>query len=203
MVRLASFWRSTGSSAAVWPFRFVRLAQRDQPLQRGAQADVADHREHVALVGERRERHAPALVDLADHVGRGHAHVLEEDLVELGLAGDLAERPDGDARRLHVDQDERDALVLGRARIGAHEEEAPFRHVRHAGPDLLAVDDVVVAVEHGARLEIGEVAARVGLGEALAPDLLGGEDLGEVPLALGRRAMPHDRRAEHATARCG
>ena len=74
------------------------------------------------------------------------------------------------------------------------EEEAPFRHVRHAGPDLLAVDDVVVAVEHGARLEIGEVAARVGLGEALAPDLLGGEDLGQVPLALGRRAMAHDGR---------
>jgi hypothetical protein len=42
----------------------------------------------------------------------------------------------------------------------------------------------VVSVEHGARLEIGEVAARIGLGEALAPDLLGGEDLGQVPLAL-------------------
>ena len=67
-------------------------------------------------------------------------------------------------------------LCLGRGGIGAHEQEAPVGHVAHAGPHLLAVDHEVIAVEHRARLEIGQVGARVRLGEALAPELLGGED---------------------------
>ena len=44
-----------------------------------------------------------------------------------------------------------------------------------------------VAVEHRARLEIGEIAARVRLGEALAPDLLGGEDPVQVARPSARR----------------
>jgi hypothetical protein len=49
----------------------------------------------------------------------GHAHVLEEDLVEVGLARHLAERADVDAGRLHVDQHVGDAVVLRRVGLGA------------------------------------------------------------------------------------
>src|SRR3990172_578085 len=153
------------------------LRQRDQALESDAKADVADHGQDIPLVGERRDGHAPPLVDLADDVGCWHADALEEDLVELGLARDLLERPDADARRLHIDEDEGDALVLGRAGVRADEVEAPVGDMGHAGPDLLTVDDVPVAIEDGARLEVGQVAAGVGLGEALAPELLGVEDL--------------------------
>src|SRR3989454_4951255 len=39
--------------------------------------------------------------------------------------------------------------------------------------------------------------ARVGLGEALTPELVGGQDLLQMPGLLGRRAVFHQRRAEH------
>jgi hypothetical protein len=105
-----------------------------------------------------------------------------------------------DARRLHVHEQEADALVLGRARIGPHEQEAPVRDVAHARPDLLAVHDVVIAVSHRAGLEVREVGARVGLGEALAPHLVGGEDVPQMALLLLRRAVLHQGGAEHRDA---
>jgi hypothetical protein len=50
------------------------------------------------LVGERRERDAPATADVADAVGVGHPGTVEEHLAEVRLAVHLAERPDLDTR---------------------------------------------------------------------------------------------------------
>ena len=47
-----------------------------------------------------------------------HADVGEEHLVEHRAAGDLLQRPDLDARLVHVDREVRDALVLGHVGIG-------------------------------------------------------------------------------------
>src|SRR5262249_51769006 len=63
-----------------------------------------------------------------------------------------------------------------------------------AGPDLLAVHDVVVAGADRARAQRGEVGARAGLREALAPDLVAAEDLGHVPRLLLRGALRDQRR---------
>ena len=114
----------------------------------------------------------PPLI-VADDVGARHAHVLEEHLVEVLVAADLLERPHGDAGAVHVDEQEGDALVLRRVGIGAHQQHAPVGVAREAGPHLLAVDDEVVAVEHGARLQRRQIGAGVGLGESLTPDLVG------------------------------
>ena len=92
----------------------------------------------------------PAGVDLADHVGDGDAHLLEEHLVEVGDAGGLHERADVDARARHVDEDERDAAVLGHVGVGAHEQEAPVAALGGGVPHLLTVDDELLAVAHGA-----------------------------------------------------
>ena len=54
--------------------------------------------------------------------------------------------------------------------VGAGEQDHPVGVLGAGGPDLLAVDDVVVAVADGAGLEGGEVGAGAGLAEALAPD---------------------------------
>jgi hypothetical protein len=167
-------------------------------VERVAQRDVADVRQHVALVRERGDGHAPALVLLAHEVLDRHADVVEERLVELRFARDLPQRAHGDARRLHVDEQEADALVLGGRGIGPHEEEAPVGDVPHARPHLLPVDDVMVAVAHGARLEIREVGARVRLGKPLAPHVISREDALEKPRLLGRRPVLHERGPEHA-----
>ena len=65
----------------------------------------------AALVGERRVRDPPALVLGADEVLDRHLDVVEEHLVELVLAGHLAQRAHVDARRVHRDREHRDALV--------------------------------------------------------------------------------------------
>ena len=74
--------------------------------------------------------------------------------------------------RLHVDEEVGDAAVLRRIRVGAGEHEHPVGGMRAGGPDLLAVDDEVVAIADGASLEAGEVGAGAGLAVALAPAAL-------------------------------
>src|SRR5690606_10965543 len=51
-----------------------------------------------ALVVQRRRGDPPSLTDVADAIGVGDAHAGEEHLVELGLAGDLAQGAHLDAR---------------------------------------------------------------------------------------------------------
>ena len=154
---------------------------------RTATSSVADEREaeRAALVQQRRHRDLPAVADLAEQVLLRHLHVGEEDLVELRLAGDLHERPHLDARRVHVD-DHVGEVLRSAARPGSPsaDEDAVVGDVRERRPDLLAVDEEVVALVLDARPHGGEVGAGARLGEALAPDLLGREDLREVALLL-------------------
>ena len=91
----------------------------------------------AALVRERRVRDRPSVVQPADEMVVGHEHLVEEHLVELGVAGDLHERPHLDAGRLHVDDEVRDALVLRRVGIGAREADPPPRELRVRRPHLL------------------------------------------------------------------
>ena len=118
---------------------------------------------HAVREARRREPHlrvAEALADLAEHVGGGNAHVLELD--HPVAAGEAAvERVhgthDADALAVHVGEEHRRRAVL---------------HARHddrvggalgAGDEpLRAVDDVVVAVAHGARLQHRRVGAGAG-----------------------------------------
>ncbi len=100
----------------------------------------------------------------------GVLHVVQEDLVELRGAGHLLERPHVDAGLLHVDQQVGDAGVLLGLGLGAHEAEHVVRLLRRAGPDLLTVDDPLVADQLASRLEAREIAARAGLAVPLTPD---------------------------------
>ena len=65
-----------------------------------------------------------------------------------------------------------------------------------AVPDLLPVHHVVVAVAHRAGLERREVGARLGLGEALAPQHVARGHAREVAGLLLGRAEAHDQRAD-------
>jgi hypothetical protein len=111
------------------------------PLRRPATGAEAG-----ALVHERGVGHGPAVVAAADGGGVGHPGVGEEDLVEHGVAGHLAQRADLDARLVHVDGEPGDALVLGHLGVGAGDEHAQIGHVAERRPHLLAVDDPLVAV---------------------------------------------------------
>ena len=129
---------------------------------------------------------------------RGDAHAREEHLVEVGDAGDLAQRPHVDAGRLHVDDEVRDAAVLRLLGIGARDQDPPVGVLRVRVPHLLPVDDPLVAVAHRTRAERGEVGAGTGLAEQLAPQLVAAQHRVEVALLLLGRAVHHERGRDHA-----
>ena len=193
-------WRKTGSSAAVPPLTRVSAAScvelRELVGDRGDRAEG----EPGALVHQRRQRHRPAVADAADDVLVGDPRLVHEDLVELALAGDLDQRLGFDALLLHVHQEVGEALVLGGVGVGAGDEHAPLRELGQGRPDLLPGDDPFVAVLDGAGLQRGEVGARLGLREALAPDLVGVEDRLQVALLLLVGAVGDDHRAAHRQA---
>ena len=152
----------------------------------------ADGGDVGALVVEHRHGHAPAVVLPAQQVARGHAHVLEEDLVEVVAVGDVGHGLHGHAGGAHVEDEGADAAVLARLRVRAREHDHLVRQVRVRRPDLLAVEHVVVAVAHGARGQRGEVAARLRLAEALAvPGRAGGHLRQQARLLLVRAVGQH------------
>ena len=78
--------------------------------------------------------------------------------------------------------------------IGPAHHEAPVGQVGQGGPHLLARDDPLVAVALGPGLDVGQVAAGVGLGIALAPQLGSLTDRREeAGLLLGRAVMDQGR----------
>ena len=154
-----------------------------------------------ALVHQRGHRHPPAVAHVADAVGVGDADVGQVDLVELRLAGDLAQRPDLDARRVHVDGEVGQALVLRLVGVGAGDEHPAVGQVGHRVPHLLAVDHPLVAVLHRPGAEAGQVGAGARLAEQLAPDLLAREHRAQQAVADLVAAVGHDRGPGQARAR--
>jgi hypothetical protein len=103
-------------------------------------------------VEERGHGDLPAAADLAEEILARHFHVGEEDLIELSLTRDLAERANFHARRLHVHDEVGEALVALRVGITAAHEDAVVGDVRERRPDLLAAHDegAVTRVDRGA-----------------------------------------------------
>ena len=90
--------------------------------------------------------------------------------------------------------------MLGRVGIGAGEREDVVGEVPGRRPDLLAVEDPLVAVELRLEGEAAEVGAGVGLRVALAPRVLAGQDARQVVLLLLLGAPHQQRVAEHLDA---
>src|SRR5207247_9021207 len=84
--------------------------------------------------------------------------------------------------------------------VRSHEKDAPLRETRVARPDLLTVDDELVAVDLGTRAERGEVGPRVRLAESLAPELVAGEHFRQEALLLLVGPMVDQRRSDQRDA---
>ncbi len=143
----------------------------------------------------------PSFVELGDQVFARHPDVVEENFVKAAIAGHLHQRTHGDSGRVHVDHDVRNAAMLGRLGVGAHQAEHHVCVLRARGPDFLAVDDELVADDFRARFQRSEIGARAGLRISLAPDFFGGENFRQVALFLFLVAPRNKRRPEHAEPR--
>src|SRR6185436_15022351 len=84
--------------------------------------------------------------------------------------------------------------------IGARDQEAVVGIMRARGPDLLAVDDPVVALLFRARTQARDVGAAGRLGEQLAPDMFAGGELRQIVALVLLAAERHHGRAAHALA---
>ena len=88
-------------------------------------------------------------------------------------------------------------LLLFRLGIGAHETEAPVGVMRGRCPELLAIDDVVVAVANSGRAQRSEVGARARFGEALAKPVIDVGDARQKVALLFLGAERDQRRPDH------
>jgi hypothetical protein len=130
------------------------------------------------LVPEAGAGQPPAVVLRADPVDGRHPHVIEEHLGEQVPAGEVAQRPDLDSRRMRVDDQIGDALLPAFPGSGPDqgEEDVCVGCVRR--PDLLAVDDVLVAVAAGGGAQAGQVRACFRFRVALGPDRVAAQHRG-------------------------
>ena len=105
----------------------------------------------------------PAVVFAAHDVANRHADVVVVHSMDVVLA-ERVYRRDLNAGRVGGHDDDRDALVRSRVRIGSTGEPHVVGMVGQAGPDLLAIDHIVVTIANGARREGREVGARARFG---------------------------------------
>src|SRR6266700_1630988 len=156
----------------------------DQSLHVAAINNLKARAERAALMHERAHGHLPSFIHFADDIFHRHTQIVEEEFVELRLAGHLAQRTDFNPRRLHVHQKHSQALVLRHSGIGTHDEFAPGRRPSVAVPYFLAVHYIVVTFQTRFTTHVGQIGTGVGFGKTLAPDLFRAEDLGEISFLL-------------------
>ncbi len=99
------------------------------------------------------------MVEIAHQVFARHFHVVEKQFVELDRAGDVAQRPHLHAGGLHIHQQDAQAAMLGRAGIGARQQQAPVGQVCERSPDLLAVEDEAISKHLRPGSQRGQVGA--------------------------------------------
>ena len=125
----------------------------------------------------------------------GNAYIVEEGLIEVGVAGDLHQRSQGDARGAHVEKQIAEATVLGGIRVCPGQQNGPVGVVPAAGPDLLPVDHEIIAVLHRPGLHRRHVGAGLRLGVEGTPDILAIQNPGnEMLLVLFGAKGQHRRR---------
>ena len=74
-------------------------------------------------------RQPPAPIELTDLIFGWHTNVGEIGLVEPHAAVDLINRTDPDPGRMHVNDEHRDAAVVGLTAIGASNDNAPVSNM--------------------------------------------------------------------------
>ena len=139
----------------------------------------------------------PALVHLADQIARRHLHVFQEGFAEHRRAGNQADRSWPHAGVCHVDQQEGNAVMLAHGRVGADKTEDPVGVMRVAGPDLVTVDQVMIALQHRASLQPRQIGPGSRFAVALAPADFSTHDLRQMLLALRLGAVFQQHRPQH------
>ena len=145
-----------------------------------------------ALEGERARQHLPSAIDLAYQVPQGNADVVIEN-VGKGSVIHGGRRPNGDARRIHGNNEHADSGVQRlRLRVCSRGEEHVFSPPGR-GPDFLTVNHPGIAVTHGTHPHSRQVGAGLGLAVPHAVHGLAAQNFWQIFPLLLRRAEHHQR----------
>ena len=87
-------------------------------------------------------------------------------------AVDLVDRANFDAGALQIDDEHRNTCVLRLVRVGSSDDDSVVRDMSEGGPDLLTIEDPLVAISFSLGLKACHVTASAGFREHLAPDRL-------------------------------
>src|SRR5699024_9553165 len=136
----------------------------------------------AAFTAEAGGGHTPSLTDVADAVGVGYTDLVEEDFVERGAAGHLANGAHRHPGCVHVDHEHGQPGVLGGLRVRPYECFSDVGQVGHGGPHFLSGQDPVVPVAYRAGGDPGKVGAGPRFGEQLASDRVTAVERWEYPL---------------------
>ena len=103
---------------------------------------------------------------------------------------------------LHRKEQKRNAFLSNIRIVRSCQTENPVCDVRHGGPDLGTIDDVVLAVfrEFGFGFQRRQIRSCTRLGIALAPVDLAGANVRQETFLLFCVAMSHEHRCQHADA---
>ncbi len=177
--------RAGDAFAEVWIVdRTVALGDGDDAVEFAGEADLLPEGGDAAFEGQQTHRDLPSVAGgTDDEVGVGDG-VVEEDLVELGGAGELLNGPHRDAGLVEGHEQEAQAVMTGRTGFGPCDDEGPLCDVCERRPDLLAVDHPLVALEAGGGGDVGEVGAGSRFRVALRPQFGDVADPGQEALLL-------------------
>ena len=176
-------------------------APADEPAELGAQRDDVLRERGAALEAERHVRDPPAVVLVADAVRSPAPARSSRNTSQKWLSPSMRpHRADLHPRLVHVEDQPGDALVLGRVRVGAHEQLAVVGDVGPRAPDLLAADDVLVAVAHRPGAQARRGPSRPGARRS--PGTTRGRPAGSAAGALGAAPRCPRRSASGRRERC-
>ena len=109
-------------------------------------------RNHLTFVAEQILGDIPAAVELANNLMLRHRDIVKEGFAERRISADQQDRLGRNAGARHVEQQERDALILV-GLVGPDQTEDPVSLVGIRGPDLAAIDDPMIALVFAKGLE--------------------------------------------------
>src|ERR1700752_4691996 len=117
-------------------------------------------------------RDLPAIPRRTHHLIGGNPGAIEGHLPEfLGDSADHLQRPLLYTGLVHRNDERRKAAMLGHVLFGPRQQQTPVGDVGIAGPDLVAVNDILVTLASGGGRQRRQVRPRAWLAEALAPPL--------------------------------
>ncbi|CAI8235022.1 MAG: Uncharacterised protein [Alphaproteobacteria bacterium] len=116
-----------------------------------------------ALIAEQKFGNGPPLILFTDKIFGRHTHIGQKHFIDFMAAINGDDRLHFNARCVHIDEQEGNAFLRLALAAGAHKAEHPIGMLRQSGPNLMAINDIFIAIQFGFGFQTGKVRTGTGL----------------------------------------